>query len=104
MDTCSRRYSEEFKRDAVALVCSCGRTVTEVAREIGVSAETIEVLRKAAVFFDAGRRVAVIRRDGCGPVPADPVARRRAKRLGALDEGACARASPRTEHVWGLGG
>ncbi|MGW5202828.1 transposase [Streptomyces spiralis] len=88
----SRRYTEEFKRDAVALVQSSGKTVTEVAREIGVSAEglrnrvkqdridrgqgapgelttaeraelrqlrrqnreqaeTIEVLRKAAVFF-----------------------------------------------------
>ncbi|MET7929290.1 transposase [Streptomyces sp. NPDC005349] len=35
----SRRYSEEFKRDAVALVRSSGKTVTEVAREIGVSAE-----------------------------------------------------------------
>ncbi|GAA2975117.1 transposase [Streptomyces enissocaesilis] len=35
----SRRYSEEFKRDAVALVRSSGRTVTEVALEIGVSAE-----------------------------------------------------------------
>ncbi|MFI9772962.1 transposase [Streptomyces sp. NPDC052415] len=31
----SRRYSEEFKRDAVALVQSSGRTVTEAAREIG---------------------------------------------------------------------
>ncbi|MGP4092607.1 transposase [Streptomyces sp. KR55] len=88
----SRRYTEEFKRDAVALVRSSGKTVTEVARELGVSAEglrnwvkqdaidrgqgapgelttaereelrrlrrlaaeqaeTIEVLRKAAVFF-----------------------------------------------------
>ncbi|MFF4956325.1 transposase [Streptomyces sp. NPDC001222] len=27
----------EFKRDAVALVHSSGKTVTEVAREIGVS-------------------------------------------------------------------
>ncbi|MFE0733239.1 transposase [Streptomyces antibioticus] len=35
----SRRYSEEFKREAVALVRSSGKTVTEVAREIGVSAE-----------------------------------------------------------------
>ncbi|MFH8739148.1 transposase [Streptomyces sp. NPDC017964] len=92
MSNRSRRYSEEFKRDAVALVRSSGKTVTEVAREIGVSAEglrnwvkqdqvdrgqgaqgelmtaereelrrlrrqtreqaeTIEVLRKAAVFF-----------------------------------------------------
>jgi transposase len=87
----SRRYTEEFTRDAVALVRSSGKTVTEVAREIGGSAEglrnwvrqdqvdrgqgapgelttaereelrlrksareqaeTIEVLRKAAVFF-----------------------------------------------------
>jgi transposase len=91
----SRRYTEEFKRDAVALVRSSGRTVTEVARELGVSAEglrnwvrqdqadrgqgtpgeltsaereelrrlrrhnreqaeTIEVPRKAAVFFAKG--------------------------------------------------
>ncbi|WP_351234463.1 transposase [Streptomyces sp. NPDC002133] len=28
----SRRYTEEFKRDAVALVRSSGKTVTEVAR------------------------------------------------------------------------
>ncbi|MEU6524965.1 transposase [Streptomyces sp. NPDC046924] len=35
----SRRYTEEFKRDAVALVRSSGRAVTEVARELGVSAE-----------------------------------------------------------------
>ncbi|MDX2565417.1 transposase [Streptomyces sp. TX20-6-3] len=88
----TKRYTAVFKRDAVALVDSTGRTVTEVARELGVSAEslrgwykrakadrgegrpgelttaereelkrlrklaaeqarTIEVLRKAAVFF-----------------------------------------------------
>ncbi|PWI05479.1 hypothetical protein DIZ27_39205 [Streptomyces sp. NWU339] len=35
----SRRYREEFQRDAVALVRSSGKTVTEVARETGVSAE-----------------------------------------------------------------
>ncbi|MEV5086133.1 transposase, partial [Streptomyces sp. NPDC056159] len=33
------QYTEEFKRDAVALVRSSGKTVTEVAQEIGVSAE-----------------------------------------------------------------
>ncbi|MGW0564805.1 transposase [Streptomyces sp. NPDC003016] len=88
----SKRYSEEFKRDAVTLVRSSGRTVTGVAKDLGVSAEglrnwvrqdqtdrgqgtpdeltraereelrrlrklareqgeTIEMLRKAAVFF-----------------------------------------------------
>ncbi len=35
----SKRYSEEFKRGAVALVRSSDRTVTEVARDLGVSAE-----------------------------------------------------------------
>ncbi|MGW2825935.1 transposase [Streptomyces sp. NPDC001443] len=35
----SRRYTEEFERDAVALMRSSGKTVTEVARQIGVSAE-----------------------------------------------------------------
>ncbi|MFD3941124.1 transposase [Streptomyces sp. NPDC058611] len=35
----SKRYTPEFKRDAVALVYSSGRTVTEVARDIGMSSE-----------------------------------------------------------------
>ncbi|MFD9482959.1 transposase [Streptomyces sp. NPDC059991] len=35
----SKRYTPEFKRDAVALVYSSGKTVTEVARDIGVSPE-----------------------------------------------------------------
>ncbi|MEN8651733.1 transposase [Streptomyces sp. 21So2-11] len=35
----SKRYTAEFKRDAVALALSSGRTPTEVARELGVSAE-----------------------------------------------------------------
>jgi transposase len=37
----SKRYSSEFKGDAVALVQSSGRTVTEVARDLGVSAESL---------------------------------------------------------------
>lgn len=35
----NKRYSPEFKRDAVELVRSSGRTVNEVARELGVSSE-----------------------------------------------------------------
>ncbi|WP_405018268.1 transposase [Kitasatospora sp. NBC_00070] len=34
-----KRYSEEFKRDAVTLARSSSKTVTEVARELGVSPE-----------------------------------------------------------------
>ncbi|WP_405466866.1 transposase [Streptomyces jietaisiensis] len=88
----SKRYTEKFKRDAVELALASDKTVTEVARDLGVSAEglrgwvkqakadrgqgrpgeltsaerdelkrlrkqnaeqakTIEVLRKATVFF-----------------------------------------------------
>ncbi|MEK8141914.1 transposase [Streptomyces sp. M10(2022)] len=35
----SSRYTAEFKRDAVALALSSGKTVTEVARDLGVSPE-----------------------------------------------------------------
>ncbi|MFC5198445.1 transposase [Streptomyces kaempferi] len=35
----SKRYTAEFKRDAVALALSSDKTVTEVARELGVSPE-----------------------------------------------------------------
>ncbi|MFG2525638.1 transposase [Streptomyces sp. NPDC048527] len=35
----TKRYTEEFKRDAIALVGSSRRTVTAVARELGISSE-----------------------------------------------------------------
>jgi transposase len=34
-----KRYTAEFKRDAVALALSSDKTVTEVARDLGVSPE-----------------------------------------------------------------
>ncbi|MEU1174754.1 transposase [Streptomyces microflavus] len=37
----TKRYTEEFKRDAVALVDSTGKTVTAVARELGISSESL---------------------------------------------------------------
>ncbi|MER0428819.1 transposase [Streptomyces microflavus] len=35
----SKRYTEEFKRDAVELALASDKTVTEVARDLGVSPE-----------------------------------------------------------------
>jgi transposase len=35
----SKRYSAEFKRDAVELALASDKTVTEVARDLGVSPE-----------------------------------------------------------------
>ncbi|UXY32213.1 transposase [Streptomyces sp. HUAS TT20] len=37
----TKRYTEEFKRDAIALVDSSGKTVTAVTRELGISSESL---------------------------------------------------------------
>jgi transposase len=37
----TKRYTEELKRDAIALVDSSGRTVSAVARELGISSESL---------------------------------------------------------------
>ncbi|MEF9915618.1 transposase [Streptomyces sp. P5-A9] len=37
----TKRYTEEFKRDAIALVDFSGKTVTAVARELGISSESL---------------------------------------------------------------
>ena len=37
----SKRYSEEFKRDVIALARSSDKTITEVARDLGVSPESL---------------------------------------------------------------
>ncbi|MFE1406167.1 transposase [Streptomyces sp. NPDC058770] len=37
----TKRYTEELKRDAIALVDSSGKTVTAVARELGISSESL---------------------------------------------------------------
>ncbi len=37
MSRTNRKYSAEFKADAVALVASSGRSIVEVARDLGVS-------------------------------------------------------------------
>ncbi|MFB6878050.1 transposase [Streptomyces sp. NPDC056323] len=37
----AKRYPDEYKRDAIELVRSSGRTVTEAARELGVSSESL---------------------------------------------------------------
>ena len=52
-----RRYTAEFERDAVALVnASPGRTVNEIARELGVRPEALRGwVRQTRVGTSAGR-------------------------------------------------
>ncbi|MFD8118284.1 transposase [Streptomyces microflavus] len=37
----TKRYTEEFERDAIALVDSSGKTVTAVARELDIGSESL---------------------------------------------------------------
>jgi transposase len=37
----TKRYTEEFKRHAIALVDFSGRTVTAFAREVGIGSESL---------------------------------------------------------------
>ena len=50
-----RPYPEEFKREAVELLRSSGRPLVQVARELGVSTESLRLWRKQAEI-DAGER------------------------------------------------
>ncbi|MFJ4806963.1 transposase [Streptomyces murinus] len=50
-----KRYSEEYKRDVIELVRPSGRAVTEAARELGISSESLRGwVRKARAAQDAG--------------------------------------------------
>ncbi|MCY0932217.1 transposase [Streptomyces sp. H27-H1] len=49
----TKRYSDEYKRDAIELVRSSGRTVTDVARELGISSESLRGWVKKARAAEA---------------------------------------------------
>ncbi|GAA2973078.1 transposase [Streptomyces enissocaesilis] len=53
----TKRYTEEFKRDAIALVDSSGKTVTAVAREPGISSESLRGWYRKAKADRKGPRV-----------------------------------------------
>jgi transposase-like protein len=59
---CTKRYSDEYKRDAIELVRSSGRTVTDVARQLGVSSQSLHGWVKKATADEAlAHEITVIR-------------------------------------------
>jgi transposase len=48
-------YPEEFRREAVELLRTSGRPLAQIARELGVSTESLRLWRKQAEI-DAGER------------------------------------------------
>ncbi|MFG2306510.1 transposase [Actinacidiphila glaucinigra] len=78
----TKRYTEEFKRDAIALVDSPGKTVTAVARGLGISSESLrDWYRRAKADAGEGKprfsrsptRIPAL---GCSPVRARQDVRR----------------------------
>ena len=58
----TKRYSDEYKRDAIELVRSSGRTVTEVARELGISSESLRGwVKKARAAQETGSGPGAVR-------------------------------------------
>jgi transposase len=51
-----RRYSEEFKKDAVALLRSSGRPIAEVARELGVTDTSLGAWAREAARSGGSRK------------------------------------------------
>lgn len=50
----TRRYTEEFKRDAVALLTSSGKSIKQVATELGISDVTLGTWAKEERLRSAG--------------------------------------------------
>jgi transposase len=59
------KYPEQFRRDAVELVRSSGRSLREVGKELGVNHETLRNWVNAAKRAESGQR------DGAEQVSAD---------------------------------
>jgi transposase len=58
----TKRYSDEYKRDAIEFVRSSGRTVTEVARELGISSESLRGwVKKARAAQETGSGPGAVR-------------------------------------------
>jgi len=50
------KYPEQFRRDAVELVASSGRSLREVGQQLGVNHETLRNWVNAAKQVEAGQR------------------------------------------------
>ncbi|WP_405433550.1 transposase [Micromonospora sp. NBC_00617] len=68
------KYPEQFRRDAVELVRSSGRSLREVGQELGVNHETLRNWVNAAKTAEAGGR-------GRGEVPVSADEREELRRL-----------------------
>ena len=62
MGTARRQYTDEFKREAVGLLASSGRPLSQIARELGIAASRLRAWRNRDDGGMRDRRGAPIRR------------------------------------------
>jgi len=54
MGTARRQYTDEFKREAVGLLASSGRPLSQIAEELGISATRLRAWRNRSAGSQAG--------------------------------------------------
>ena len=54
MDTSRRQYTDEFKREAVGLLTSSGRPLSQIAQELGIAASRLRAWRNRSDGGHAG--------------------------------------------------
>ena len=54
MDTSRRQYTDEFKREAVGLLTSSGRPLSQIAQELGIAASMLRSWRNRGDGGHAG--------------------------------------------------
>jgi transposase len=54
MGTVRRRYTDEFKQEAVGLLASSGRPLSQIAGELGIPAERLRAWRNRSAGSQAG--------------------------------------------------
>ena len=54
MGTARRQFTDEFKREAVGLLASSGRPLSQIAQELGIAASRLRAWRNAGDRGNAG--------------------------------------------------
>src|ERR1700716_2635173 len=77
MSTTRRQFTDEFKREAVGLLASSGRPLSQIARELGIAASMLRSWRDAGDRGKAGSppaysSAAAIPPAGARPPPPPP--------------------------------
>ena len=69
-----KRYDEEFKRDAVELFLTSGKSLTQIARELGISSNSLSTWRDRHLSQNGGGSSTAAGRDDTSVMTAERLA------------------------------